>query len=137
MNHNSTSKITSIASIATALCITLALSGCASTGNQNAGDAMNTASNIGMNVLKVAVDNKCRSEMNQQQVWQIAKVAMTTEQAENIQSRVCGCVSEQAPQHISFADMTNATIDSQYRTQLVARVVAKSLQSCYGSIMSK
>jgi len=30
-------------------------------------------------------------------------------------------------------DMTNAALDPQYRAQLVTKVVAKSLQTCYAS----
>ncbi len=56
-------------------------------------------------------------------------------QEEEIKGRVCGCVSEQAPQQVTIVELGNAAIDASYRTQLVARVVAKSLQSCYGSIV--
>ena len=45
------------------------------------------------------------------------------------------CLSEQAPQHVTLVELGNAAIDSQYRTQLVTKVVAKSLQSCYTSFM--
>ena len=65
----------------------------------------------------------------------IASAAMSDEQEEAVKSRVCGCVSEQAPQQVTLVELGNAAIDPSYRTQLVTRVVAKSLQSCYGSIV--
>ena len=121
--------------ISTAMLATLALAGCTTTDgmNTNAGNAIGTANNIGMNVFRAAVDNQCRSQIENQNAWRIASVAMTDAQEEAIKSNVCGCVSEQAPQQVTIVELGNAAIDSQYRTQLVARVVAKSLQTCYAN----
>lgn len=126
--------------LSAAMLTTLALSGCAATGtggatNNGVGNGVGTATNIGMNVFKVAVDNQCRVELEKQRTWRIASAAMTAQQKMALEDKVCGCVSEQAPQQVTIVDMANAAIDSQYRTQLVTRVVARSLQSCYGSIL--
>ena len=118
----------------TIMLATFALAGCASTGaNTNAGTAIGTANDIGMNVFKAAIDNQCRSQIEKQTAWRVASIAMTETQQESIKSNVCGCVSEQAPQQVTLVELGNAAIDSNYRTQLVAKVVAKSLQSCYAS----
>lgn len=120
----------------TMILATFALAGCATTDvNSNAGTAIGTANEIGMNVFKAAIDNQCRSQIEKQNAWRIASVAMTDAQEEEVKGRVCGCVSEQAPQQVTIVELGNAAIDASYRTQLVARVVAKSLQSCYGSIV--
>ena len=122
--------------ISTALMAIFALSGCETTGgNMNAGNAMGTANEIGMNIFKAAIDNQCRSQIEKQNAWRIARVAMTDAQEEEVKGRVCGCVSEQAPQQVTIVELGNAAIDANYRTQLVTRVVAKTLQSCYGSIV--
>ena len=118
----------------TVMLATFALAGCASTGaNTNAGTAIGTANDIGMNVFKAAIDNQCRSQIEKQTAWRVASIAMTETQQEAVKSNVCGCVSEQAPQQVTIVELGNAAIDSNYRTQLVAKVVAKSLQSCYAS----
>ena len=120
----------------TMMLATFALAGCATTDvNSNAGTAIGTANEIGMNVFKAAIDNQCRSQIEKQNAWRIASVAMTDAKEEEVKGRVCGCVSEQAPQQVTIVELGNAAIDASYRTQLVARVVAKSLQSCYGSIV--
>ena len=120
----------------TMMLATFALAGCATTDvNSNGGTAIGTANEIGMNVFKAAIDNQCRSQIEKQNAWRIASVAMTEAQEEEVKGRVCGCVSEQAPQQVTIVELGNAAIDASYRTQLVARVVAKSLQSCYGSIV--
>ena len=124
--------------LSTTMLAALALTGCASTGTgatSNSGNAIGTANEIGMNVFRAAIDNQCRSQIEKQNAWRIASVAMTETQQETIKSNVCGCVSEQAPQQVSFVELGNAAIDPSYRTQLVTRVVAKSLQSCYASFM--
>lgn len=117
-----------------AMMASLALSGCATTGTgTDAGNAVGTATNVGMNIFKTAVDAQCRSELEKQNAWRIARVAMNSEQEEAVKTKICGCVSEQAPQQVTVVDITNAAIDPQYRAQLVTKVVAKSLQTCYAS----
>lgn len=119
----------------TILLATFVLAGCATTdgANNTTGNAIGTANEIGMSVFKSAIDNQCRSQIEKQNTWRIASVAMTEKQQEAVKSNVCGCVSEQAPQQVTLVELGNAAIDAQYRTQLVAKVVAKSLQSCYAS----
>lgn len=119
----------------TLMIASFALASCTTTGgmNNDAGNAIGTANAIGMNVFKAAIDNQCRSEIEKQNAWRIASVAMSEAQEEAIKSNVCGCVSEQAPQQVTLIELGNAAIDANYRTQLVTRVVAKSLQSCYAS----
>ena len=119
----------------TLMIASFALVSCTTTGgmNNDAGNAINTANDIGMNVLKSAIDTQCRSQIENQNAWRIASVAMSDAQEEAIKTNVCGCVSEQAPQQVTLVEMGNAAIDPQYRTQLVTRVVAKSLQTCYAS----
>lgn len=122
---------------ASAMMATLALSGCASTGTgstTNAGNAVGTATNVGMNIFKSAVDAQCRSELEKQSAWRLARVAMTPEQEQAAETKICGCVSEQAPQQVTVVDMTNAALDPTYRAQLVTKVVAKSLQTCYTNL---
>ncbi len=120
--------------ISIAMLATFALSGCTTTGaNTNAGTAIGTANDIGMNIFKAAIDNQCRVQIQKQPAWRIASVAMTENQKEAVQSKVCGCVSEQAPQQVTLIELGNAAIDAEYRGQLVTRVVAKSLQSCYAN----
>lgn len=122
--------------ISTIILTTFALAGCETMGaNTNTGNSIGSATDIGMNVFKAAVDNQCRVQIEKQNAWRIVSVAMTAQQKEAVQSKVCSCVSEQAPQQVTIVELGNAAIDASYRAQLVTRVVAKSLQSCYGSIV--
>ncbi len=121
--------------ISTAMLASLALAGCTTTtgANTNAGTAIGTANNIGMNVFKAAIDNKCRTELEKKNTWRVASAVMNAEQEATVKNKICGCVSEQAPQQVTIIELGNAAIDSEYRGQLVTRVVAKSLQTCYAN----
>lgn len=117
-----------------ALMTSVALTGCSTTAtNTDTSTAVSTATSMGMNIFKSAVDTQCRNELESQTAWRVARVAMNAEQEEAAKTKICGCVSEQAPQQVTVVDMTNAALDSEYRAQLVTKVVAKSLQTCYAS----
>ncbi|MGP4846868.1 hypothetical protein ACTXGQ_22350, partial [Marinobacter sp. 1Y8] len=99
----------------TMMLATFALAGCTTTGatNNGTGTAIGTANEIGMNVFKAAIDNQCRSQIEKQNAWRVASVAMTEAQQESVKTNVCGCVSEQAPQQVTIVELGNAAIDSQ------------------------
>lgn len=125
--------------IAAITSMTLALTACGTTGttagaNKNT-SAVGTATAIGMNVFKTSVNNRCRSELQQQQMWRLARIAMTPQQEIQVVNKVCGCVSEKAPQYVTVVDLTNAALDPAYRTQVVAKVVGQTLQACYADLV--
>lgn len=122
--------------VSTIMLTTLVLAGCTTPGtgvNTTTGTAIGTANEIGMNVFKAAINNKCRSELEQKNAWRVASAVMTAEQEATAKNKICGCVSEQAPQQVTIVELGNAAIDAEYRGKLVTRVVAKSLQTCYAS----
>lgn len=136
LKENSVKKLLA----STAMLATLALAGCTSTGagtttGTTASTAMTTASSLGMSVLTSAVDTKCRTAIEEQSAWGIASLAMTDTQQETFKTNVCGCVTEQASEDVTIVELGNAAIDSSYRTELVANVVADSIQSCYTSFV--
>ena len=52
---------------------TFVLAGCATSDmNTNAGTAIGSANEIGMNIFKAAIDNQCRSQIEKQNAWRIA-----------------------------------------------------------------
>lgn len=94
--------------LSTTMLATFALAGCASTGATNTtSNPIGTANEIGMNVFKAAIDNQCRSQIENQNAWRIASAAMSDQQEESLKSRVCGCVSEQAPQQVTLVELIN------------------------------
>ncbi|MDO4894480.1 hypothetical protein [Moraxella sp.] len=110
----------------------LALTGCAGTG---AGDELNAA-NIGMNIFKGVVDTKCRSELNQQSVYQVATMILSETQKNNLENKICGCVSDKAPESVTLTEIAQAAIDPSARTQVVASAVGKTLNACVSDFIS-
>ena len=106
----------------------LLLTGCATDGSMNT--ATNTTEQLGMTALKIAVNNKCMNEINTIPAWQTASKLMTADQKQDIQTEICGCVSEKAPYSVTAADLANATLDPNARAAMVGQVVSKTVTAC-------
>ncbi len=106
----------------------LLLKGCATDGSMNT--ATNTTEQLGMTALKIAVNNKCMNEINTIPAWQTASKLMTADQKQDIQTEICGCVSEKAPYSVTAADLANATFDPNARAAMVGQVVSKTVTAC-------
>ena len=106
----------------------LLLTGCATDGSMNT--ATNTTEQLGMTALKIAVNNKCMNEINTIPAWQTASKLMTADQKQDIQTEICGCVSEKEPYSVTAADLANATFDPNARAAMVGQVVSKTVTAC-------
>lgn len=115
----------------------VALTACSTTGTIDPTVATNTvvntigtATNIGTAVFQTAVNQKCQSEIKNNQYYKVASSIMTNEQQNKITDSVCGCVSEKAPQSVTMTDLATAAIDSSARTRIVTKAVSNTLQAC-------
>ncbi|ENV79130.1 MULTISPECIES: hypothetical protein [Acinetobacter] len=106
----------------------LLLTGCATDGSMNT--ATNTTEQLSMTALKIAVNNKSMNEINTIPAWQTASKLMTADQKQDIQTEICGCVSEKAPYSVTAADLANATFDPNARAAMVGQVVSKTVTAC-------
>ena len=110
--------------------IALVLSACA-TGTTGTGTAAsNTTQQLGSAALKIAINAKCTNELNNLPAWQTATQLMTADQKTNIQTEICGCVSEKAPQSVTAVDLATAAIDPAARATIVSNVVTKTINAC-------
>ena len=107
--------------------LTLVLSACATTSSP---ETQTTTQQLGGAALKIAINAKCTTELNNIPAWQTATRLMTTTQKQNIQTEICGCVSEQAPQSVTAVDLATAAIDPAARATIVGNVVAKTINAC-------
>ena len=117
--------------IAVLVPLTLALTACVST-NTTTGTAgmQSTTQQLGNTALKIAINAKCTTELNNTAAWQTATKLMTATQKQNIQSEICGCVSEKAPQSVTAVDLATAAIDPAARTTIVSNAVTKTINAC-------
>ena len=110
----------------------LALAGCVAANSNNAAPSM--TQQLGVTALKIAVNAKCLNEVNTLPAWKTATRYMTAQQRDNIQSNVCGCVSEKAPSSVTTVELA-AAIDPSARAVLVNQVVSKTVNACVAEVL--
>lgn len=111
--------------------IALALTACASTTGTTGGNSTaTTTQQLGTAALKIAINAKCTTELNNLPAWQTATKLMTAEQKTNIQGEICGCVSDKAPQSVTAVDLATAAIDPEARATIVSNAVTKTINAC-------
>ena len=117
--------------IALLLPLTLALTACVSTDSMNGITSTQSATQqLGGVALKIAINAKCTTELNNIPAWKTATKLMTSTQKQDIQSEICGCVSEKAPQSVTAVDLATAAIDPVARNTIISNAVTKTINAC-------
>lgn len=117
--------------IALLLPLTLALTACVSTDSMNGTTSTQSATQqLGGVALKIAINAKCTTELNNIPAWKTATKLMTSTQKQDIQSEICGCVSEKAPQSVTAVDLATAAIDPVARNTIISNAVIKTINAC-------
>ena len=109
--------------------LALVLSACTTTDSTGSASPSMTQT-LGNAALKIAINAKCTTELNNLPAWKTATVLMTDTQKTNIQSEICGCVSEKAPQSVTAVDLATAAIDPAARATIVSNAVSKTINAC-------
>lgn len=107
-----------------AVAAVLVLGACAS-GN----GSFDTGMGVGNSLVKAAIDNQCRAELNNRNEWRLAMLAVSAQQQQVWEDKICGCVSEEAPNQMSAAELMQV-VSPATRTQAVANVTAKTVTAC-------
>ena len=111
--------------------IALALSACTTTTGTTTGTttAPPATQQLGMTAIKIAINAKCVTELNNIPAWHTATRVMTTTQKQNVQAEICGCVSEKAPQNVTAVDLATAAIDPAARATIVSNAVSRTINA--------
>ena len=115
--------------------LVLALSGCVAPNG--ASSVTTTSQQLGMAALKIAVNAKCLNEINTLPAWKTATRYMTADQRDNIQTNVCGCVSDKAPNSVTAVELATAAIDPSARATIVNQVVSQTVNACVAETLKK
>ncbi|MFU9047383.1 hypothetical protein ACNAUY_13445 [Acinetobacter tibetensis] len=115
--------------------VILVLTACATT--ETATTTATTSQQVGMAAIKIAINSKCVTELNNTPAWKTATQLMTAEQKQNIQTDICGCVSEKAPQNVTTLDLATAAIDPTARATIVNQVVSETVNACVSEALKK
>ena len=116
------------------LSLSVLLSACAGGGMDGmfggSGNSSGNAGGLGVNsMVKMAVDNQCRTELGNRNEWRVVALAMTAEKQREWEDKICGCASEEAPNQMSATELMQVVSPST-RTQAVASVTAKTVTAC-------
>ncbi|ATD65969.1 hypothetical protein ACFPVS_03570 [Neisseria weixii] len=106
----------------------LLLGACAS-GTGTSINGLGSGTGIGSSVVKMAVENQCRTELNKRNEWRMVALAMSAEKQEEWESKICGCASEEAPNQLTANEMMQV-LNPSTRTQALATVTAKTVTAC-------
>lgn len=113
--------------------LAIILSACTATGTSTGANTAGTqaaAQQLGSAAVKIAINAKCTTEINNLPAWQTATKLMTQTQKQNIQAEICGCVSEKAPESVTAVDLAVAAMDPAARAALVSSAVSKTINAC-------
>lgn len=102
----------------------LALGACAADSNM-----LGSSVGAGNSMLKMAVDNQCRTELNNRNEWRLVALAMTAEKQREWEDKICGCASEEAVNQTGVNDLTQM-MNPATRNQAIASVTAKTVTAC-------
>lgn len=95
------------------------------------------AGGLGVNsMVKMAVDNQCRTELANRNEWRVIALAMTADKQREWEDKICGCASEEAPNQMTANELMQV-VNPATRTQAVASVTAKTVTACVKRLYSK
>lgn len=118
----------------TALIAALILSACGTSSSPSAGGlfgtAGGTASGVGAGLVQMYVQNQCVTELQSRNEWRMAALAMSQAQQAAWEQKICGCVSEEAPNQLSAAELLQLGSESG-RAQVLTNVTARTVNACY------
>lgn len=104
------------------------LTACGGTGN--GGSWMEMGSNMGASVVKMYVQNQCVTQLQSRNEWRLASLAMSQAQQTEWENKICGCATEEAPNHLTAAQVPQLMSETG-RTQVLADVTSKTVTACY------
>ena len=82
------------------------------------------------------VQNRCVNELQARTEWRTIALAMSQAKQTEWENKICGCVSEEAPNQLTAADLTQI-LTPEGRTRVVAEVGAKTVTACYKRLFTK
>lgn len=105
------------------------LGACASGTGTSLQQTLGSGTGVTSSVIKMAVENQCRTELHKRNEWRAVALAMSAEKQEEWEAKICGCASEEAPNQVSANELMQV-LNANTRNQAVASVTAKTVSAC-------
>ena len=128
--------------IALTLITATLLTACADSGTAGVGGLLgggagtSSAAGIGKSAVQMYVQNRCVNELQARTEWRTIALAMSQAKQTEWENKICGCVSEEAPNQLTAADLTQI-LTPEGRTRVVAEVGAKTVTACYKRLFTQ
>lgn len=110
--------------------LTLALSACVSTTGTTGGTTANATNNLAMMAVRVGIEAKCVTELNNNAYWKTASRVLNDAKKQELQTEVCSCVGDKATTSITTTDLVIAAMDKTTQANLASKIVAQTLNTC-------
>lgn len=101
----------------------------------NNASAGGTATAIGKNLVQSYAHNQCSVELNKRDEWRLMALAVSAEKQAQWEDKICGCVSEEAPNSVTVTDLVQATTNASARNTIFANAVTKTVTSCLSRLV--
>ena len=127
--------------IALTLITATLLTACADSGTSvggllGGGNASSGAASIGKSAVQMYVQNKCVTELQSRNEWRTLALAMSQAKQTEWENKICGCVSEEAPNQITAAQLPELLTESG-RVKVAAEVTTKTVTACFKRLCTK
>ena len=127
--------------IALTLITAALLTACADSGTSvggllGGGNASSGAASIGKSAVQMYVQNKCVTELQSRNEWRTLALAMSQAKQTEWENKICGCVSEEAPNQITAAQLPELLTESG-RVKVAAEVTTKTVTACFKRLFTK
>lgn len=117
--------------------LTLALTACA-TGTTGTGTSTTpTTGNLAMMAVKVGVQAKCITELNNNSYWKTGSKLLTEAKKQELQTEVCSCVGDKATSSVTAAELVVAAMDKTSQANLATKIVTTTLNACVVDTLKK
>lgn len=105
-------------------------------GGDNQTNTEGKSPSITAGLIKMYVNNQCVTNLQARKEWRTAALLMTAEKQAEWEDKICGCVSEEAPQHITAADLANVMTETG-RAKLMTEITTKTVTACYKRLFTE
>ena len=119
-----------LAPLSFALTACVATTGTTTNSTTGTSTSAPTVNAVALAAVKVGVQAKCITELNNNTYWQTGSKILTESKKQQMQTEVCSCVGEKATSTTSAADLLVAALDKTSQATLINRVVTSTLNAC-------
>lgn len=117
--------------------LAFALTACATVdGTTGAGSTTaSTGNSLAMMAVKVGVQAKCVTEINNNTYWKTGSKLLTESKKQELETEVCSCVGEKATTSVTATDLLVAAMDKTSQATLVNKLVTTTLNACVVEVL--